>query len=486
MKNSPHPEWALTHKKPGTELRRIKDKYYLYEVSSKWDPEKKRARKITGRLLGRITKENGFVESSKYKLQRNFTSFFDQPLQVKEYGASSFVMESFSEDITFLKQVFPEIWQDIFSLGFIRLLFNPPIKNTAFHFENSFLSELFNTVTLGEKRVSALYRKIGNDRGAVVEYMKAFVRNDDYILFDGTNFVSHSKNIESAKIGYNSKQVFEPQLNVLFLFSSTLKTPVFYRLLPGNIRDVKAFKLTVQEAGIANAVVIADKGFYSADNLETMDTLGLDYVIPLRRSNPQINYDVIQPNDNSGFDGYFEYMKRFIWFNKIELEGRELYLFYDSSLKTKEENDYLTRIQTHPEKYSLEKFKLRLKTFGTVAFISNLKDKSAEEIYKTYKTRGEVETMIDAMKNILKADSSYMQNEMALQGWMFISFMALKWYYYLYNILLQKKLLKRYSPKDILLNLAAIKKIKINQNWCLSEVTSKTQNLIDKLGVHIT
>jgi transposase len=256
--------------------------------------------------------------------------------------------------------------------------------------------------------------------------------------------------------------------------------------LPGNIRDVKAFKLTVQEAGITNAVVIADKGFYSADNIETMDNLGLDYIIPLRRSNPEINYKIIQPIDNSGFDGYFEYLKRFIWYYKVQVESKAIYLFYDSSLKTKEENDYLRRIQTHPEKYTLEKFKQKLKTFGTVAFISNLKDKSPEDIYKTYKTRGEVETMVDAMKNILEVDNSYMQNEMALQGWMFISFIALKWYYQIYGILLDKKLLKRNSPKDILMHLAAIKKIRINQDWCISEITTKTQKIIDKLNFHIT
>jgi len=41
-----HPEWALKHKKPGTELRLMKGRYYLYEVSSKWNKEKKRAQKL--------------------------------------------------------------------------------------------------------------------------------------------------------------------------------------------------------------------------------------------------------------------------------------------------------------------------------------------------------------------------------------------------------------------------------------------------------
>lgn len=47
-----HPEWALKQKKPGTELRYIRGNYYLYGVSSKWNKEKKRAQKVTGKILG--------------------------------------------------------------------------------------------------------------------------------------------------------------------------------------------------------------------------------------------------------------------------------------------------------------------------------------------------------------------------------------------------------------------------------------------------
>jgi hypothetical protein len=58
-----HPTWATQHKRPGTELRFIRGRYYLYEVSSKWNPEKKRAQKVTGRIMGSVTEEKGFVPS---------------------------------------------------------------------------------------------------------------------------------------------------------------------------------------------------------------------------------------------------------------------------------------------------------------------------------------------------------------------------------------------------------------------------------------
>ena len=78
-----HPSWALDCKRKGTELRYIRGNYYLYEVSSKWNPEKKRSVKITGKFLSKITKEDGFVESEKARLKRQ--QLVIERIQVKEY-----------------------------------------------------------------------------------------------------------------------------------------------------------------------------------------------------------------------------------------------------------------------------------------------------------------------------------------------------------------------------------------------------------------
>jgi len=56
-----HPEWELKHKKKNTELRNIRGKYYLYEITSKRIKEKKWPQKITLGQLGVITEEDGLV-----------------------------------------------------------------------------------------------------------------------------------------------------------------------------------------------------------------------------------------------------------------------------------------------------------------------------------------------------------------------------------------------------------------------------------------
>jgi hypothetical protein len=64
-----HPEWALKFKEKGTELRCIKGRYYLYKVSSVWDKEKKRARKISGEMIGSITENYGLTLKGSKKKQ---------------------------------------------------------------------------------------------------------------------------------------------------------------------------------------------------------------------------------------------------------------------------------------------------------------------------------------------------------------------------------------------------------------------------------
>jgi hypothetical protein len=87
---------------------------------------------------------------------------------------------------------------------------------------------------------------------------------------------------------------------------------------------------------------------------------------------------------------YFVHEKRIIWYQEYYVttdEQMSLFLFLDESLKVKEEKDYLERIQTHPEEYSLEEFHLRKDTFGTIALLTNLQDRESEDVYQTYKSR---------------------------------------------------------------------------------------------------
>ncbi|MFA5300070.1 MAG: hypothetical protein WC389_17935 [Lutibacter sp.] len=114
-KKLPHPKWATMYRKPGTELRCINGKYYLYEISSKYDKALKRSKKITGKLLGKITPE-GFIESDKHKLRKGLNKSLTTPLQVKEYGASYTVTKLFEEKDSKIKTI---LWRYLARYNFL-------------------------------------------------------------------------------------------------------------------------------------------------------------------------------------------------------------------------------------------------------------------------------------------------------------------------------------------------------------------------------
>ena len=95
-----------------------------------------------------------------------------------------------------------------------------------------------------------------------------------------------------AAKGCNSEFDFTPQVNLLFMFSPAKRLPLFYRILPGNVRDVSSLKTIVKESGINDAIIVTDKGFYSKDNLRLLQREKLNFILPLKRKSSLIDYEV--------------------------------------------------------------------------------------------------------------------------------------------------------------------------------------------------
>lgn len=478
-----HPQWALQHKKPGTELRFLNGKYYLYEYKTVYDKAKKGPKKVSGSIMGSITEKEGFVPSPKRILKTTIFQETYSGIQCKEFGVPSLVTSVFTPYSKALQEAFEEDWKNIVAIAYCRFVYRCPLKSIPFRLASSFLPELLGLGPFNEKQASGILNRIGGQPDKKLQYMKSFIHTDDYILMDATNVLSQSEQISLAKVGYSQSLNFEMQFNLMYIYSATSKMPVFYKLLPGNIREVKAFKNTLLEAGLQKAVVVADKGFYSNANISLLQQEGLQFILPLRRDNALIDYAAIHTNTFKDGANFFQHEKRPVWFKKYEIEEKlSLHLFLDEQLRVKEENDYLTRLKTHPENHSIIEYHKRKDRFGTIAFLTNLKD-NEENVYLIYKSRMAIEIMFDGMKNILDADHTYMQNEQTLQGWMFVNHLTLQWYQHLYIELKEKGLLKQISVNDYIQLLTDVKKIKINDKWHLNEFTNQTKKLIDKLKI---
>lgn len=477
-----YPEWALKHKVKGTELRLISGKYYLYKISSRWDKKKKRSVKVTQEFLGRITEQDGLIP----KGQRAKKSKSILPTKAREYGATQ-ALTSIGQDLMFaLQKHFPEDWNTVYVLALQKLLYQAPLKNMDFLFQESYLSVLYADLNLSKNNLTRFMQELGRQDGALLAFKKQFMEGSKQIVFDLTHIISNSQKMDLNLQGYNSKRDFDPQVNLFYLFSVDKKMPGYYRILPGNISGMKALKLTIDEAGLEDCTVIGDKGFGSNSNIQKLEEEGLNYILPMRRNSSFANYSKLQSRDyRKAFDGHFIYQKRPVFYMRYKQDGRNCIMFYDEKLRQKEVNDYLVRIEEKYDNYSMDHFYEKQMTFGTLLMVTNLSGVSAEDIYLQYKSRMEVETMFDTLKNTLQSDSSYMHSDESFEAWMFINHIALLLYYRLYALIKEADLLKTYSPKDVLLRLCRIQKIHLKNSWVTSEINSKTQNLIKKLGLHV-
>lgn len=484
--NSKHPDWVTIHKQKGTEIRFINNHYYLYAITSKWDPIKKRPVKKTLQLLGSIT-EQGFHPSPKNELRKNASLVLSKAIVQKEFGFSNFI-NLFLSDITLnLKRSFPNDWQTILVLAYGRFLYRCPLKKMEFRYEHSFLSEWYPQLNLDKSFLTGFIRNFGEQRDNIRKYFKAFWSKDSShnILFDLSNITSMSQNMEFfPKHGYNSSASHDPQVNLMLIYSTSLRMPLYYRVIPGNVREVTAFKLCLKEfTSSPDVTIITDKGFYSHKNLNEIITINANFIIPLRRNDSLIDYSPIKNSyKKKDLTGHFIFERRVIWYYETVCAWGKVFVFIDDFLKTNEERDFLLRADKNEEEGTLEKFHEKDHQFGTLALLTNQPEAQAKDIYETYKSRNDVEVMFDAFKNVINADRTYMQNDIALETWMFINFLASQIYYIIYNNLKSTKLLDKFSPLEFAEILSEIRKIKINEQWYLAEVPKKSISIINKLG----
>ena len=90
------------------------DKYYVYQISSRWDAAKGRPRKVTGKSIGKITEADGFIPNANgLRLMQQMRMTSDIAPTVKNYGAYETLLQ-LSPDISIqLKQFFPTLFREI-------------------------------------------------------------------------------------------------------------------------------------------------------------------------------------------------------------------------------------------------------------------------------------------------------------------------------------------------------------------------------------
>ncbi|MCL5437714.1 MAG: transposase, partial [Candidatus Thermoplasmatota archaeon] len=363
-----------------------------------------------------------------------------------------------------LKEAYPYLYGRIINYVILRNIQPLPMKSIRYLYEKTYLSRISDE-SMSPASISGMLSSLPEDR--CISVMRKLTEKGEYVLMDSAAIFSRSENISFLEPGHNSKEMHLPQINVMMLFSATRTMPTFVRILPGSIRDVSAMANTIDMAGVEKCVIVADKGSFSADNVNKLRKKHLSYIIPLRR-----NSSLIPEPDH--FMGVFMYDGKPVKYWKRE---NDVYIYEDPVLRSEEEKDYLIRISDN--RRSRKQFDENEINFGKLYLLSDLNEEP-ERIYRMYKQREYVGYAFNVYKNDLDADRSYLRDDHMLFTYMFLNLLSLYLHFQILNIIDGK-----YSVRDILLILSRIKMYRMEKSEIMSEIPKKSRELVETLGVDL-
>jgi transposase len=415
------------------------------------------------KYLGRITPK-GVIER---KIREEVRSIY-------EYGNSEFLFRIAQDTLGALKRLFFSRWKEIAACAIVKTIQPLSLKLIKTRWEKLHLSQLIDA-HLSPNTLSDMIREVGRDYLAQKEFFEELMKGSKVLAFDLSSIFSYSENLAYAEKGYNPAHLYLKQINFMMFFSIDKQLPVLLKPLPGSVRDIKAIKAVIDELRVKDLIVVLDRGFASYDLPTLLKENGFSFVLPMRRSFTKIDYGMRMENA-------FTYRGRGIKWSRRKMDKCYIYLFEDVKLRAEEETTFIQLMEEG--KKSKEAYAEESKKFGKIAVLSNL-ERGGEEIYLLYKDRENIETAFDALKNELENDKTYLDDEDAVRGYFFISFVSLYLYYKILKRLKEKGLGGKVSVAEVLLELSKVYEINMGVKKKLSEIPEKVEKLANLLELDI-
>lgn len=464
-------------------------KYYVYQVTSAWDAEKQRSRKVTGKSIGKITEADGFIPNATgLKLMQTLRMIPEVAPVVRNYGAYEVLLQISPDIDEQLRKHFPDIFREIRTLSLLRLVDGASSKMVQPLFSASYLSDLCPDLASSEASIRNFVARLGSLQPRIDEFMRDSVLPGTSLLFDGTTIFTRSTDSLAEK-GYNPKRNLNTQARILYVFEKDSKRPVFYRILQGSIVDKAAFIDTVKDSGCRDCTILADKGFYSKPNLSALMQAGMNFILPLQCNTSNVEQAFYENKDDRKFDGVFSYKGRTVWYSKKRhgTQGNWIYTFRDDARQQQMRSRYVEKAEKqYEEEEHAPMDVLNEVRLGYFSFCSNL-DTDAKEIYLAYKERWDIEQLFDYLKNTVAPCASYAHNDDYFRGWAFLNHISLLYFYGLVNALKRTKQNEKYTAEEVLKLTKNIFKVQTDTgiDYRVSAIQKKTQELLDLLGVDL-
>jgi transposase len=323
----------------------------------------------------------------------------------------------------------------------------------------------------------------------------------EYIAMDITSVSSYSKQNEYLRYGYNRDGESLPQINLCLLLGEESGIPIYYESLNGSLKDVSTLENTLKMMDWLNANrlhAVLDRGFYSERNIDNLYDKHIRFTVGVPFTPKWTRELVAKVRDRIEEYSHFRRLGNHTFFAVTDTtawKGHRCYrhIYYDSQKAAAEYKGFLEKIelwrteleenkpveehQQHYDRYFVvretpkrgrhvvvldeEVQAFKLKTAGFFILISNdIKD--PVQALKTYRDKDEAEKAFDDLKNALDMYRLRVHSAGAMQGRLFIQFIAQVLMAAIRNVMASSKLDKKYSLPELVNELKSFHSVRLD------------------------
>jgi len=492
---------------------------YVYEAVAIWNPEKKRSEQKRV-YIGTKNKNGDFIPNRKYHELYGYDTNDKQPaiaIKTLDYGAT-FLFERISAHVgltNVLQECFPDKWQEILACAWHRISEHEAMYLCEQWAETTHLPD---GLKLSSQRLSELLKSFDeNSRMNFYRQWAALRIEKEYLALDITSISSYSEMIQYIEYGYNRDKENLPQINLALVFGEKSRLPVYSRVYPGSIKDVSTLRgmseLLKKELNLKSMNYVMDKGFYKEQTIKHLLNEKIRFAISVPfttslASNAVLEYrdKITNPANAIEVNKHLYYAQTTI--RKINQHRVYIHLYFDPERRAAEQTAFMHKIlkmesdfidnkisEDDPlfsKYFTLRKTKTgcnihrneaainkRLETSGYFVIMTN-DSKDSKYVLEVYRTKDCVEKAFENIKNDLDMKRLRIHSDDAMQGRIFITFIALIISSYIRYTMKEANLYKKFTFSALIKELKKLKVICLsNQKTLMTELTH-SQKIIYK------
>jgi hypothetical protein len=296
----------------------------------------------------------------------------------------------------------------LITLILFRLLTDEPYCNAQSWWNSTYAKILFPQVSISSQRISEFLVSLGTKTNLELffkKYLELIYGSTPScgVVIDSTG-APNDISVELTKIN-NHNGIINNEIRLIYVMDRVQKTPIYFRVVAGNIVDVTTLKQTINELKSLNIDVlysVLDAGYYSDDNVKFLYSNNVPFITrigPNRIIAKELfskHFDSIKHMKNSIIhNNRLLYVKKF----EFNLQGRVAYAYIAIDDKRRNEEIYsLVNNEKKNKKMTGDEMELETKFMGSFILISSI-DLPIDEILPYYSSRNYIEQIFDISKN---------------------------------------------------------------------------------------